>query len=93
MNAGLLAPLAAAYGAAVSARAALYSRGWLRSARAAVPVISVGNITVGGTGKTPITIELARRFLQAGRRPAILSRGYGRDEPGSRKAPGNGGQE
>jgi len=49
-----------------------------RPAKVRVPVISVGNLTVGGAGKTPVTLELARRLVERGRRPAVLSRGYGR---------------
>ncbi|MGZ9091681.1 MAG: tetraacyldisaccharide 4'-kinase, partial [Rhodoplanes sp.] len=46
-------------------------------ARAAVPVICIGNLTVGGGGKTPTAIAVARLFLRAGQRPAFLTRGYG----------------
>jgi len=46
-----------------------------------LPVVSVGNITVGGTGKTPMTVHLARRFHEAGLRPGVLTRGYGRASP------------
>ena len=60
-----------------SARSALYDTGLLRSTAVDAPVISVGNLTVGGTGKTPLVIELARRAAQAGRRTAIVARGYG----------------
>jgi tetraacyldisaccharide 4'-kinase len=49
-----------------------------RPVRVRVPVISVGNLTVGGAGKTPVTLELAQRLSRRGRRPAVLSRGYGR---------------
>lgn len=57
---------------------ALYRRGWLPSHRADVPVISVGNIAMGGTGKTPLVATVARILLNAGARPAILTRGHGR---------------
>ena len=57
---------------------ALYRRGWLRSHRSDIPVISVGNIAMGGTGKTPLVATLARILLDAGARPAILTRGHGR---------------
>ena len=49
-----------------------------RPARARVPVISVGNLTVGGAGKTPVTRALAMRLIARGRKPAVLTRGYGR---------------
>jgi tetraacyldisaccharide 4'-kinase len=52
-------------------------RRWVRAERLPVPVIVVGNITVGGAGKTPATIWLARQLLARGRRPGIISRGYG----------------
>ncbi len=55
-----------------------YRWGLRRTHRAAVPVISVGNIAFGGTGKTPLVAALARTLLAAGARPAILTRGYGR---------------
>jgi tetraacyldisaccharide 4'-kinase len=65
------------YGWAVAARNWLYDRGWKRSERARVPVVSVGNLTAGGTGKTPCVEYVARFYRQHGRRVAILSRGYG----------------
>lgn len=76
-RAGLLAP-AAAYGLAARARNALYKSGCARAHRAQVPVISVGNISAGGTGKTPFAAWLARLLVIRRMRPAILSRGYGR---------------
>lgn len=66
-----LAPLAALYGAIAGARLARGGR------RADVPVICIGNLTVGGGGKTPTAIAIARMLLGAGRRPAFLTRGYG----------------
>jgi tetraacyldisaccharide 4'-kinase len=77
----LLRPLAAAFGALTRARRSAYARGVLRSERANIPVISVGNLTVGGTGKTPFTRWLAERLIELGQKPAILHRGYGSDEP------------
>jgi tetraacyldisaccharide 4'-kinase len=65
---------AAAYGT--------YRLGLRKSERAAVPVISVGNIAFGGTGKTPLVAALARTLLAGGARPAILTRGYRRRESG-----------
>jgi tetraacyldisaccharide 4'-kinase len=73
-----LAPrLAGLYGAAVAARNALYDRGALRVRRLPGRVISVGNLAAGGTGKSPVVMELARLLVRLGHRPAILTRGYG----------------
>jgi len=63
--------------AGVALRGALYGAGILRAARAGVPVVSIGNLAVGGAGKTPAAIAVARRLLARGRRVAVLSRGYG----------------
>ena len=72
----LLWPLSALYGQMVRIRAALYARGALKQKRLNRPVISVGNLTAGGTGKTPMVIWLAKHFLKEGRRVGVLSRGY-----------------
>jgi len=71
-----LAPLAALYGAAAAVRAAAYRRGWLPRARLTGPVISVGNLNVGGSGKTPVVALVAAMLRDAGRPVAVLSRGY-----------------
>lgn len=55
----------------------LYDRGWKKTHTPPIPVVSVGNLTVGGTGKTPTVVLLARWFRERGYRVAILSRGYG----------------
>ncbi len=65
------------YGAGVSVRNAAYNRGWKRTHRVQVPVISVGNITLGGTGKTPMVEWLARWYRRRGVRVTLISRGYG----------------
>ena len=72
----LLWPLSLLYGAVVRARVWMYQKGWLKQKRLKGTVISVGNLTVGGTGKTPMVIWLAEKFLAEGKRVAILSRGY-----------------
>ena len=72
----LLWPLSLVYGFAVGVRLRLYAQGVFQTKRLRTPVISVGNLTVGGTGKTPMVIWLAQHFLAAGKRVAILSRGY-----------------
>lgn len=66
----------------VGVRGRLYSSRLLPVARLPVPVVSVGNLTVGGTGKTPVVIHLADRLTAAGWRVALLSRGYGRENAG-----------
>lgn len=65
------------YGMAMRLRALCYAFGVFRSRRLGAPVISVGNLTLGGTGKTPMVAFLARYFLSQGKRVAVLSRGYG----------------
>lgn len=72
-----LAPFAWLYSLALRLRAALYQRGILKTHRLPRPVVSIGNITVGGTGKTPVTAFIARILLSEGYRVAVLSRGYG----------------
>ena len=72
----LLWPLSLVYGVGARFRAWLYARGWFRQRRLRQPVISVGNLTVGGTGKTPMVIWLAEKLLAEGKRVGILSRGY-----------------
>jgi tetraacyldisaccharide 4'-kinase len=75
----VLPPLSLLYGGIVRARAALYRSGTLKVSKLAAPVISIGNLTTGGTGKTPLVEFLARKLACEGRRVCILTRGYGRD--------------
>jgi tetraacyldisaccharide 4'-kinase len=72
-----LAAVAVPYGAVVRARNAAYDMGLLPTHGVAVPVISIGNLTLGGTGKTPLVAWAARTLDAAGLHPAIVSRGYG----------------
>jgi tetraacyldisaccharide 4'-kinase len=74
--AALLLPLAALFLFFVWLRRRLYRSGVLATSRLSVPVIVIGNITVGGAGKTPLVLYLAQRLLDCGRRPGIVSRGY-----------------
>jgi tetraacyldisaccharide 4'-kinase len=74
-----------AFGAGARLRGLAFDLGMLASTRVDVPVISVGNVSVGGSGKTPFTILLAQMLIELGHRPAVVSRGYGRKE--GRKPP------
>ena len=81
----LLSPLSILHYFVYSARRALYALGVLRQTRLDVPVVVIGNLYVGGTGKTPLAIELVHALAARGWRPAIVSRGYGSvDVPGAR---------
>ncbi|MBT3277834.1 MAG: tetraacyldisaccharide 4'-kinase [Phycisphaerales bacterium] len=73
---GLLLPLGLCYGAAMWVRALAFRIGLRRSYAPGVPVICVGNLTVGGTGKTPVVATVVSLLQAMGRRPMILSRGY-----------------
>jgi len=73
-------PLAVLYGTVAAARNAMFALGWKRVHQLSVPVVSIGNLTVGGTGKTPTVAWLCQLAKQAGRTPGVLARGYGRAE-------------
>lgn len=74
---GVLWPLSCLYGVVVRVRRLLYQLGVKKIYRASVPVISIGNLTAGGTGKTPMADYLVKRLLSKGMHCAIVSRGYG----------------
>ncbi len=76
----LLTPAELLYGAGVSARGKLYDWGVFPAEEFSVPVLSIGNLTVGGTGKTPVAAWFARKILDRGVTPGIVLRGYGGDE-------------
>ncbi len=73
----VLLPLSLLFGLLAAVRRALYRAGVLKSEQLPVPVVVVGNITVGGSGKTPLTLWLAQQFIEEGWHPGIVSRGYG----------------
>src|SRR6266853_4323964 len=79
-----LAPLGRLYGVAMKARRALYGSGRFRVHQLGVPVISIGNLTTGGTGKTPLVGWIALELARKGQRVCILTRGYGRYKSGAR---------
>ena len=70
-------PFAGIFGAIAAARRAAFALGWLKAIRVGVPVVVVGNVTVGGTGKTPTVIALVEALRVAGFQPGVVSRGYG----------------
>ena len=74
----LLQPLSWLYAGVTQARRGAYARGWLRTCGVDKPVVVVGNLTVGGTGKTPLVIWLARQLTDRGLKVGIVSRGYRR---------------
>ena len=79
-----LTPLSSLYGLAMKTRRALYRSGLLRIRELGAPVISVGNLTTGGTGKTPLVEWIARELARKKQRVCILTRGYGRAQPKQR---------
>lgn len=81
LGARALAPLAWLFGAVTAVRNLAYDTGVFRAHALGLPTVSVGNLTVGGTGKTPVAAWVAQWFLARGVRPAIILRGYGADEP------------
>lgn len=87
LAAPFLWPLSLIYGGATHLRARAYQTGILRQRRLDGVVISVGNLTVGGTGKTPMVLWIAQRLLAEGKRVGILTRGY-RGESAAVKSPG-----
>lgn len=81
MRSLILPPLSALYSAVTRTRLSLYQRGTFRTTRLERPVISVGNMTVGGTGKTPLVEWVSKTLAGTGKRVCILTRGYGRQHP------------
>ena len=81
MKSLIFPPLSTLYGAVTRTRLALYQRGTFRATKLDRPVISVGNITAGGTGKTPLVEWIAKTVAGTGKKVCILTRGYGRENP------------
>jgi tetraacyldisaccharide 4'-kinase len=80
----VLPPLSVLYSAIVRTRLAAYSRGFLSATTLDVPVISIGNLTVGGTGKTPLVEKVCRLLFAENRKVCALTRGYKRSQPNKR---------
>ncbi|HZT60193.1 MAG TPA: tetraacyldisaccharide 4'-kinase [Pyrinomonadaceae bacterium] len=87
-----LAPLGLLYGAAVRTRLGLYRSGLLKTQTVGAPVVSVGNITAGGTGKTPLVEWVARSLARDGLNVCVLTRGYGRADESRRVVASDGGR-
>jgi len=81
MKSLILPPLSLLYGAVTRTRLSLYRRGTFQTTKLSRPVISIGNITTGGTGKTPLVEYVARLIASRGKKVCILTRGYGRKDP------------
>ena len=81
MKSIVLPPLSLLYGAVTRTRLSLYRRGTFQTTKLDRPVISIGNITTGGTGKTPLVEFVARTIASQGKKVCILTRGYGRRDP------------
>lgn len=81
LGARLLSPLSWIFGGLTGLRNALFALGLRKQHRLGAPTISVGNLSVGGTGKTPVAAWVAAELRRLGARPAVLLRGYGADEP------------
>jgi tetraacyldisaccharide 4'-kinase len=77
----VLSPLALLYRAGIGVRGSMYDLGLARVRKSPIPTVSIGNLTVGGTGKTPVAAWIAARLHTLGESPAIVLRGYGGDEP------------
>ena len=78
----LLIPMSWLYGCTIWVRNQFYNFRWIKTTSFDKPVISVGNITSGGTGKTPLVIYIAQLIIKNGKKPGIISRGYGRKSHG-----------
>ena len=81
-----LAPAERLFAGLSGLRTLLYDAGWVKASPPPIPVVSVGNLTVGGTGKTPVAAWIARWLGDHGARPAVILRGYGSDEPAVHRA-------
>ena len=81
MKSIVLPPLSLLYGAITRTRVSLYRRGTFQTTKLDRPVISIGNITTGGTGKTPLVEWVSRKLAAKGKKVCILTRGYGRKDP------------
>ncbi len=77
---GLLLPTELFYRGAVALRNWMYDRGFLSRSQGGIPIISIGNLAVGGTGKTPVASWLVAHLTAMGHQPALVTRGYGSDE-------------
>ena len=75
-------PLSLVYGCIIYLRNLFYDLGWFTTEDFKLPIISVGNITTGGSGKTPLVMYLANLLIKNGKNPGIVSRGYGRKSQG-----------